>query len=65
VGFWGWLIIDQAGASVGRGSGQQAQRAAGWLQSAVEQNPLVVALAAIGAMIGLSSKPTQLQQHAL
>jgi hypothetical protein len=46
---------------------EQAQRAAGWLQRAVEQNPLVVALAAvaIGAAIGLSSKPTQLEQHVM
>jgi len=46
---------------------QQAQRAAGWLQRAVEQNPLVVALAAvaIGAAIGLSSKPTQLEQQVM
>ena len=46
---------------------EQAQRAAGWLQRAVEQNPLVVALAAvaIGAVIGLSSKPTQLEQQVM
>jgi ElaB/YqjD/DUF883 family membrane-anchored ribosome-binding protein len=46
---------------------QQAQRAAGWLQRAVEQNPLVVALVAvaIGAAIGLSSKPTQLEHQVM
>jgi hypothetical protein len=44
---------------------EQSQRAAGWLQRAVEQNPLVVVLVAeaIGAAIGLSSKPTQLEQQ--
>jgi hypothetical protein len=46
---------------------EQAQPAAGWLQRAVEQNPLVVAqvAVAIGAAIGLSSKPTQLEQQAM
>ena len=44
---------------------EQTERAAGWLQRAVEQNPLAVALAAvaIGAVIGLSSKPTQLEHQ--
>jgi hypothetical protein len=46
---------------------EQAQRAAGWLQRSVEQNPLVVALVAvaIGAAIGLSSKPTQLEHQVM
>jgi hypothetical protein len=46
---------------------EQTQRAAGWLQRAVEQNPLLVALAAvaIGAVIGLSGKPTQLEQQVM
>jgi Protein of unknown function (DUF3618) len=46
---------------------EQAQRAAGWLQRAVEQNPLVVALVAvaIGAAIGLGSKPTQLEHNVM
>ncbi len=44
---------------------EEAQRAAGWLQHIVEQNPLVVALAAlvIGAAIGLSSEPSQLEHR--
>ncbi len=46
---------------------QEAQRAAGWLQHMVEQNPLVVALAVvvIGAAIGLSSEPTQLEHRVM
>jgi len=63
-------VADQAGEAAGElgaQAQQQAQRAAGWLQRTVEQNPLVVALAAvaIGAMIGLSSKPTQLEQQVM
>jgi len=42
---------------------EQSQCAAGWLQRAIEQNPLLVALVAvaIGAAIGLSGKPPQLE----
>jgi hypothetical protein len=63
-------VADQAGEAAGElgaQAQQQAQRAAGWLQRTVEQNPLLVALAAvaIGAMIGLSSKPTQLEQQVM
>jgi ElaB/YqjD/DUF883 family membrane-anchored ribosome-binding protein len=63
-------LTEQARETVGElgaQAQQQAQRTAGWLQRAVEQNPLVVALAAvaIGAAIGLSSKPTQLEQQVM
>ena len=57
----------ETAGELGAQAQQQAQRAAGSLQRAVEQNPLVVALAAvaIGAVIGLSSKPTQLEQQVM
>jgi hypothetical protein len=57
--------VRETAGQVGAQSQQQAQRAATWLQHTVEQDPLVVALAAvvIGAAIGLSSEPTKLEHR--
>jgi hypothetical protein len=57
----------ETAGQVGAQSQQQAQRAATWLQHTVEQDPLVVALAAvvIGAAIGLSSEPSQLEHRVM
>jgi hypothetical protein len=64
------VLADQAreaAGELGAQAQQQVQRAAGWLQRAVEQSPLVVALVAvaIGAAIGMSSKPTQLEHQVM
>jgi ElaB/YqjD/DUF883 family membrane-anchored ribosome-binding protein len=59
-------VADQVGQAAEQ-TQQQAQRALHWLEQTVRENPLVVGLAAvaIGALLGLSSRPTKWETQLL